>query len=230
MTRLAATWQSRTHGGAEPAIEDLFFERDGSGWFASAMGVGMAQAKPYRLIYQMTYDRHWVLRQASIDIPDGFPEALRLRSDGAGAWINGLSDSVHDFAGCLDLIVGRSPACWAAVVRRLKLKTGDSQKQAIGFLDIPALSCRQEAVEIKALAALGEGEETGGLFQLSWPEQEPFTLAVDQNGIPLDVPMWRRLYKAEFSGAESGAASFASGPSAPGEASAENPPLGTPMG
>lgn len=225
MTRFAATWQSRTHSGAEPAITDAILERDGSGWFSSVMGVGLCGGKPWRLVCQLTWDRTWTLRQGSIDIPDGFPEAIRLRHDGLGSWTNGLADALRNLDECLDLIIGESPLCWTALIRRLNLKAGESRSLTIGFLDIPALTSRQAEITLTCELVPGEGEGGEGRFALTLPDQDPATVTTDRNGLVNEFPRWRRIYQGEFAPEESGTVNLGRG-----EPEQNDPPAGTDMG
>ncbi|MEM6491574.1 MAG: putative glycolipid-binding domain-containing protein [Pseudomonadota bacterium] len=116
-----------------PWMESVRWSRDGAGRLASGMIIGLGD-EPYRLIYQAQIDRYGRLRQLSVDHPWGWPEAFRIRGDGAGVWYDGLAEAVRDIEGCVDLLLGPS-AFFLGLALARRAEDQDDAAAPAGFID-----------------------------------------------------------------------------------------------
>ncbi len=93
--------------------------------------VTVAGGAPCSLTYAVQCDRHWHTREVMIDSIMGTqhdPLALHLLADGDGGWVrrfesfDGARDEpLPEFAGCIDIDLGFTPATNTLPIRRLQL-------------------------------------------------------------------------------------------------------------
>lgn len=144
-----------------PWMESLRWTRDGASRMASGMLIGLGE-EPYRLIYQAQIDRHGRLRQISVDHPWGWPEALRLRGDGAGVWFDGLSEPARDIEGCVDLLLGPSVFFLGLALSR-RARDGGADAE-IGMIDPIHFDFAPRPLDRRAATvALGAGDLPEGV-------------------------------------------------------------------
>ena len=199
-------------------MESLRMVRDGQGWMASGVMIGMTQ-RPYRLIYQISVDRYWRPRQVSVDHPWGEPEALRFLGDGDGGWTTALGDTTHDVSGCLDLQIGPGAFGLVAAVRRLAA-SGETV-YAGSAMRLSPFSEQATAVSFRlsAKTPLGEGEDGGGVYMVAAGGDAEIEIIVDRDGFPMAWPKRYDLIYADEQRVDDEALIVD-----------ENPPIGTMMG
>lgn len=153
--------------------------------------VGVAEARPLRLEYQVICDRVgraqrvWLGRRTDGEIPDTTVAATANRR---GVWrVSGplFPPRVGEWEGCLDIHLAFSAVSYALPVRRAQLGVGESAGAQVAVLDEdgrrrPSVRLDYRREDQRTYLATGDGTAT--------------RFTVDDLGLPNDVEgRWQRL-------------------------------------
>lgn len=226
---------------AAPGLDHLRLEQEPFGWILDGMALGVTAEEseegdmtktgigaefPYRLLYQISCDRQSRVRQGTFDQPGGFPAVLRLKTDGAGNWENGLGQPLPELEGCLDLTITGSALGPSLAVRRLKMAASEEAEILLAQVTIPALTVQALPARLCCLTALGHGAEGQGEFTFHPEGGEKQSLVLDSQGLLREGPgPWQRLV-----GGSLDEDAILSPALTTIQILDEDPPVGTPMG
>lgn len=134
MRRIIMWRNTRTQGIERCVLAD----RD-DGWELTGLVLTPLDGQPAMVRYVVRTDRQWRTHSVEIEceLPSG-ASALRLASDGAGAWWRD-GQPLPDLAGCLDIDLGVTPSTNTLPIRRLDLPIGAGAEVAAAWVRFPEL-------------------------------------------------------------------------------------------
>ena len=131
-----AIWDERRPG---TGLEHLLLDA------GSADSVVLAldeHGRPFRLVYALTWDEGWRLRDARLVVTAEHAErSLRLETDGRGHWRDG-EGARPDLDGCLDIDIWPTPFTNTFPIRREPLSVGERREFVMAWVAAPALTVR----------------------------------------------------------------------------------------
>jgi hypothetical protein len=173
--------------------EHLTVEFEG-GLHADGTVVGIGEnegtAAPFRIRYRVACDGTGTVRQVEID-PLGVGDGMELGHDGNGNWTKN-GKPAPELDGCRDVDISATPFTNTIPIRRLGLKSGESETISVVYLAVPAMTTTAAEQRYTCLEPL---DSDGGVFRYESLESG-FTadLPVDSDGVVLDYPgVFRRV-------------------------------------
>ena len=177
-----AIWDERRPG---TGLEHLLLDA------GSADSVVLAldeHGRPFRLVYALTWDEGWRLRDARLVVTTEHTErSLRLETDGRGHWRDG-EGARPDLDGCLDIDIWPTPFTNSFPIRRVSLAVGERREFRMAWVDGTVLTVRPQA---QAYTRLDERR-----YRFESLNGSGFTadLEVDEHGLVVDYPgLFRRV-------------------------------------
>jgi hypothetical protein len=155
------------------------------------IGVGEADARPFRARYTIQCDAGWRVRELRVDMLDAANRRLDLMSDGAGHWTGGAGEPLPGLAGCFDVDITATPFTNTLPIRRLALPPGRSSDINVVYITLPELTAAPAMQRYTCLLADG-----GGARYRFESRSHDFTaeLPVDADGLVEDYPgLFRRV-------------------------------------
>jgi hypothetical protein len=138
--RIVARWQDWS--GA--SLEHLELRDHRAGIFAEAAIIGAAGSAgadddaAFAARYRILCDLSWRVREVEISLI-GADRVVKLRSDGAGNWLDGDGIALAHLAGAIDVDISITPFTNTIPIRRLGLRAGDSAEIVAAYLSLPEL-------------------------------------------------------------------------------------------
>jgi uncharacterized protein len=172
-------------------LEHLHLLEDDAGVVADGVVMSGADVPPFRLWYQLRAERDWTLRDCVLQLIGGKSQALHLRTDGAGHWIDAAGAALSALDGCLEIDLSISPFTNTLPIRRLALHPGQSADLLVAYITLPDLAVGP----VKQRYTCLEHTTEGGLYRYEGLESG-FTahLRVDAQGVVQDYPgLWERV-------------------------------------
>ena len=144
---------------------------------------------PFRLIYRLTWDKSWRLRDADMAVEtESFTRSLTLKTDGQGHWRHGDGRAIIDLDGCIDIDIWPTPFTNSFPIWREPMAVGERREFRTAWLCAPELTVRAQPQAYTRLADhlyLFENLDGSGFHA---------KLPVDEDGIVLDYPdLFRRV-------------------------------------
>jgi hypothetical protein len=171
------TWNKAYDG---VGLEHLFLTRH------SADSVILAvdeERGPFRLTYQLEWDKSWQIRTAELALATGrSTRAMKLQTDGRGHWQDGDGDALEALDGCFDVDIWPTPFTNTFPLLREPMAVGERREFLMAWILGPELTVKRQAQAYTRVADrlyLFENLDGSG-FQAELP--------VDEDGIVLDYP------------------------------------------
>ncbi|HEX5886560.1 MAG TPA: putative glycolipid-binding domain-containing protein [Pyrinomonadaceae bacterium] len=147
------------------------------------------QHDPFRLIYRLTWDESWRLRDANMVVTtDRFTRSMTLKTDGRGHWRDGDGRAITELDGCIDIDIWPTPFTNSFPIRREPMAVGERRQFHVAWVSAPELTVHPQAQAYTRLADrlyLFENLDGSG-FRAELP--------TDEDGIVLDYPeLFRRV-------------------------------------
>jgi hypothetical protein len=147
------------------------------------------QHGPFRLVYRLTWDKLWRLRDADMAVEtESFTRSLTLKTDGQGHWRHGDGRAIIDLDGCVDIDIWPTPFTNSFTIWREPMAVGERREFRTAWVCAPDLTVRAQPQAYTRLADrlyLFENLDGSG-FRAKLP--------VDEEGIVLDYPdLFRRV-------------------------------------
>jgi hypothetical protein len=161
------------------------------GIIADSLVLGIREAVPFRLWYQVRMDRAWNVRECLLQTGREKGQTIHLHTDGQGHWTNAEGVAYSHLDGCLDLDISCTPFTNTLPIRRLALTPGESADLLVAYIAIPELSIRPMQQRYTCLSRTA----SGGIYRYENMESN-FTadLPVDAQGLVVDYPgIWKRV-------------------------------------
>lgn len=173
----------------QPGLEHLHLQENEVGILADGFILGTEDAAPFRLWYQVQIDKHWNVRQCTLQVGSG--EILYLYSDGSGNWANAQHGSLPHLRGCLYIDITTTPFTNTLPLRHLSLIPGESKEIQVVYISIPTLDIQPVQQRYTCLSHTA----SGGIYRYESMETGfQADLLVDAQGIVLDYPgLWKQV-------------------------------------
>lgn len=147
------------------------------------------QHDPFRLIYRLTWDESWRLRDANMVVTtDRFTRSMTLKTDGRGHWRDGDGRAITELDGCIDIDIWPTPFTNSFPIRREPMAVGERRQFHVAWVSAPELTVHPQPQAYTRLADrlyLFENLDGSG-FRAELP--------TDEDGIVLDYPeLFRRV-------------------------------------
>lgn len=147
------------------------------------------RGRPFRLTYQLTWDKAWRLRDARLAVAtEHATRSLHLLTDGDGHWSDDEGHALTDLDSCLDIDIWPTPFTNTFPIRRLPLAVGERRELVVAWVSAPELTveqARQRYTRIADRLYLFESLDGSG-FRAELP--------VDEGGVVLDYEsVFRRI-------------------------------------
>jgi len=144
---------------------------------------------PFRLIYRLTWDESWRLRDAElVCATERSTRSLSLQTDGQGHWRHSDGQPIDELDGCLDIDIWPTPFTNSFPIRREPMTVGERRQFRMVWVFAPDLIVRPQRQAYTRLSDrlyLFENLDGSG-FRAE--------LGVDEDGIVLDYPnLFRRV-------------------------------------
>jgi hypothetical protein len=176
-----------------PGLEILRLSTsDGGAVVANGLVIGLEAGLPFRIGYEIRCDGQWRVREVRVDAPHLERPVLELRSDGEGCWKRRGGEPVPELDECVDVDISATPFTNTLPIRRLGLKSGESEELAVTYVRVPELLIGPERQRYGCL----EAGPNGGLYRFeALPSGFTAELPVDAEGLVLDYPgLFRRAW------------------------------------
>jgi uncharacterized protein len=181
---LWSAWQGPGLGHLRLAVRE-------SGVVADGLVLGVDDAHPFRLSYEVRYDPYWRVRAARVGVP-GEPPRVELLSDGEGNWTGPDGRSVSYLKGCEYVDISETPFTNSLPIWRLGLAPGGSAEITVAYLEGSDLQPWPEPQRYTRLET-GDGGLTYRFVSLDGGFSAD--LPVDLDGLVLDYPgLFRRVF------------------------------------
>jgi uncharacterized protein len=146
------------------------------------------QHGPFRLIYRLTWDKLWRLRDADMAVEtESFTRSLTLKTDGRGHWQRD-GQAIIDLDGCVDIDIWPTPFTNSFPIWREPMAVGERREFRTAWVCAPDLTVRAQPQAYTRLA------DRLYLFETLDGSGFRAKLAVDEDGIVLDYPdLFRRV-------------------------------------
>jgi uncharacterized protein len=144
---------------------------------------------PFRLIYRLTWDESWRLRDAELAVAtERSTRSLSLQTDGQGHWRHGDGQPIDELDGCMDIDIWPTPFTNSFPIRREPMAVGSRRQFRMAWIFAPDLTVRPQRQAYTRLA------ERLYLFENLDGSGFRAELGVDEDGIVLDYPdLFRRV-------------------------------------
>lgn len=133
--KITVRWQDWSGTG----LEHLVLREDPDGIIAEAVILATTEGEDLAARYRILCDKSWCVRKAEI-ARIGYGHVIELASDGAGNWIDGSASPMPRLAGAIDIDISITPFTNTLPVRRLRLKTGQSEDILAVYIQLPELT------------------------------------------------------------------------------------------
>lgn len=182
-----------------PGMEKLRFRRGSPGdapFVATAVILGMAGGRPYRLNYKLKLESNWQARKAIFEINTIDVSATRmLRTDSIGHWRDETGALLSELNGCLDIDIEATPFTAMLPIRRLKQAAGQQNDISVIYVEVPSLAFAAVRQRYSCIEPLKPGVSAGRYVQEAPIGEFKAELGVDPDGIVIDYPhVFRRIY------------------------------------
>jgi len=180
-------WWTPLH---QTGLEQLHLMENETGVVADGFVLGMADATPFRLWYQVRADSAWRVRECLLQIGGEKGQSVHLSTDGQGHWTDANGLACSQLSGCLDLDISGTPFTNTLPLRRLELTPGESADLLVAYLTVPDLSIRPVRQRYTCLSRTA----SGGIYRYEGLESgSTFDLLVDEKALVVDYPgIWKR--------------------------------------
>lgn len=178
----------------EPGLEHLILEKQEKRIRANGLIIGIDNAHPFRLRYQIQCDTGYHFRQAELMVEgEGQIErGVRLVRDTTGVWSNGEGQEFPAFNGCTDIDIQVSPFTNTLPIRRLQTGTGNSTIIQVVYIAVPTLEL---SVERQRYTRLVEDETTQKYRFESLTTGFTTEIETDTEGVVINYPgIWQRVW------------------------------------
>jgi len=172
-------------------LEQLHLIENGTGVVADGFVLGIEDATPFRLWYQVRADRDWNVRECLVQVGGTKCQALHLYSDGLGHWTDAEGSICSSLDGCLYVDISTTPFTNTLPLRHLTFAPGESVDIQVAYITVPDLSVRPVRQRYTCLSRTA----SGGVYRYEGLETG-FTadLLVDAQGVVVDYPgIWERM-------------------------------------
>ncbi len=178
----------------EVGLEHFHIVQDAQGVYADGMILRVKDGRPFRAHYQIHCDPAWRVREIELSLPDSSKDAIQLRADGKGNWVDGLDHPIPSLDGCIEVDISITAFTNTLPIRRIHLKPGESSEITAAYIAVPEMEVRPSRQRYTCLDLSLHGGlykyEDEGLFH-GFTAQLP----VDADGLVLDYPgLFRRVW------------------------------------
>jgi len=175
-----------------PGLEHLRLLTSDGAVVANGLVIGLEAGRPFRIGYEVRCDSLWRVREVRAAAPDLGRPVLELLADGKGHWKRGGGKPVPELDGCIDVDISATPFTNTLPIRRLGLKSGESQELTVAYILVPELLVGAERQSYRCL----EAQADGGLYRFeALPSGFTAELPVDAEGLVIDYPgLFRRAW------------------------------------
>ena len=132
--RIVARWQDWSGKG----IEHTVISCTPASSTAEGVVIGVVNADPFAMRYQIRCDGSWTLNHAFIEII-GEQRKVELLSDGRGKWTDASGQALPDLDGAIDVDISATPFTNTLPIRRLRLAPGHSAEIRTAYIHVPDL-------------------------------------------------------------------------------------------
>jgi len=145
--------------------------------------------RPFRLAYQLVWDRSWRLREGRLMVTtERMVRSLRVETDGNGHWRDGDAGALPELDGCLDIDIWPTPFTNTFPIRRHPFAVGERREFVMAWVSAPELTVRPVRQRYTRLA------ERRYLFENLQGDGFRAALPVDEDGVVLDYEgLFRRV-------------------------------------
>jgi hypothetical protein len=173
-------------------LEHLRLVTSDGGVVANGLVIGLEAGRPFRIGYEVRCDGRWRVREVRAAAPDSGRPVLELLTDGKGHWRRGGEESMPELDGCINVDISATPFTNTLPIRRLGLKTGESEELTVTYVRVPELLVGPERQRYGCL----EAQADGGLYRFeALPSGFTAELPVDAEGLVIDYPgLFRRAW------------------------------------
>ena len=174
----------------QTGLEQLHLVEDETGVVADGLVLGIEQATPFRLWYQVRTDSNWNVRECLLQVGGEHGQTVHLSTDCQGHWTDATGGANSALDGCLDIDISRTPFTNTLPIRRLALTPGESADLLVAYISVPDLSIRSVRQRYTCLSRT----DSGWSYRYEGLESN-FTadLLVDDKGLVVDYPeIWKR--------------------------------------
>ena len=132
---VAARWQDWSGEG----LEHLVLRESADGVIAESVLLSPAGAEALAATYRILCDEQWRVRRVQVSLV-GEDRSLELSSDGAGNWNDRSGTPLPEFAGAIDVDLTATPFTNTLPIRRLGLRSGQSETVRVVYVRFPDLT------------------------------------------------------------------------------------------
>jgi hypothetical protein len=183
MSKIVARWQDWTGSG----IEHLVLTEEANQIVAEAAILGSVDDNAFAARYQIHCDASW--RVNKVEIAEiGSDLTTQLASDGIGSWVDRSGAAMPQLGGAVDIDISITPFTNTLPIRRLNLRTGQSEEILTVYIRVPGLSITTDRQRYTCL-------ETGRRYRYESLDSD-FTreIEIDVNGLVVIYPgLFRRV-------------------------------------
>jgi uncharacterized protein len=178
---------------SEPGLEHLRLLQQNGTILADSIILGVSKRMPFRLLYEITCDSHWNVRELSLTLWSGKRKSIKILADGQGHWSTHTGDPIPSLDGCVDVDISATPFTNTLPIRRLALRPGQSVELLVAYVLIPEMELMTDRQRYTCL----ELNAGGGLYKYESIESDfSAELPVDSDGLVIDYPglfksVWR---------------------------------------
>jgi uncharacterized protein len=177
-----------------PGLEHLCLLQQSGGIVADGLLLGVDEAGPFRVHYEIHCTEQWKLRSVHISTLSPSSQSLHLLTDGEGTWTAASGEPLPMLQGCLDIDISITPFTNTLPIRRLALQPGSTATLAMAYIAGPQMSLQVTQQRYTCLEStfstgryLFEGLKNG---VISFTAELP----VDSDSLVLDYPgFFRRV-------------------------------------
>jgi hypothetical protein len=175
-----------------PGLEHLRLAMSDRDIAAEGLVIGLEVGRPFRIGYEIRCDERWRVREVRAAAPNSERPVLELLADGEGHWKRASGEPLPDLDGCIDVDISATPFTNTLPIRRLGLKSGESEELTVVYVRVPELLIGPERQRYECLEARG----SGGLYRFeALPSGYRADLPLDAEGLVLDYPgLFRRAW------------------------------------
>jgi hypothetical protein len=133
--KITVRWQDWSGTG----LEHLVLREDPDGITAEAVILATAEDEGFAARYRILCDESWRVKKAEI-ARIGYGHVIELAGDGAGNWVDGSASPMPRLAGAIDIDISITPFTNTLPIRRLRLKTGQSEDILAVYIQLPEIT------------------------------------------------------------------------------------------
>jgi uncharacterized protein len=135
MNKIIARWQDWTGTG----IEHLVLTEKPNQIVAEAAILGTVDDNAFGARYQILCDASWRVKKVEI-AEIGSDLTVELASDGIGNWVDRSAAAMPQLRGAVDIDISITPFTNTLPIRRLNLRTGQSEEILAVYIRVPGLT------------------------------------------------------------------------------------------